>query len=300
VNGPCVTTADLDTVEVFARGQDKHIYRKVNTSAAWAPTWTSIAGLDGSVVDARSDLDCSANSTTVHIVATGNSPSGALIHASGFGTSYNPFLRELPSQTFDPSATVTTIGSSGGNDVRVAGTLLGMPTLAQVGATSRTYTPITNAPDSPVTAMDLAWEQEATSDTTYLAYVNANGKLAVYRYVNSSNSGWAGPWTASAPAGTVAYEFSPSVCVENPSAMGAYEQHVVVTAGGKLWQAASSSAFDMVSAWEQIGAGIASSPDCVVMRDGRMHVVALGASGTIIDVVGKSGGPWTTTDLKTY
>src|SRR6266545_5853892 len=94
--GPCVTSTDSISVETFARGVDQRIHRRVFSNARWG-AWADIQGLDATSIDARSDLDCAAVSDAVHLVASGTKPVGAILHAFGFGTSYNPFLRELPS-----------------------------------------------------------------------------------------------------------------------------------------------------------------------------------------------------------
>ena len=105
VGGPCVATPTQDAIEVFGRNSDGHIYRRAYDGMNWG-SWDSLVGLDGDMIDARSDLDCSATSTGVHIVASGLNPTGALLHAFGFGTSYNPFVRELSQFAFKPSPAI--------------------------------------------------------------------------------------------------------------------------------------------------------------------------------------------------
>ena len=99
VGGPCVSLDRLAGVEVFARASDGRIYRRAYDGSNWG-NWGAICRRSTArMIDARSDLDCSATGTSVHLVATGLNPIGAFLHAFGIGTTYNPFFRELPSPT---------------------------------------------------------------------------------------------------------------------------------------------------------------------------------------------------------
>ena len=90
------------------------------------------------------------------------------------------------------------------------------------------------------------------------------------------------------------------MCEENPNVQGGDTKHVAAVAGGKLWHAELNTTGPSFSAWEQIAPAVTSSPDCAVLRDGSVHVVALGASGNVIEAKGKTGTSWTVTDLKVY
>jgi hypothetical protein len=107
-------TSTLDGLEVFARANDGHIYRRLHDGSSWG-NWRNLSGVDGTKIDARSDLDCSSTGTSVHLVATGLNPIGAFLHTFGTGTIYNPFFQEFPSVH---SAPVPTSRSSRPEDQR--------------------------------------------------------------------------------------------------------------------------------------------------------------------------------------
>lgn len=102
--GPCAVSPDKQNVEVFARGRDSNIYRAVVGTTT--PKWERLADLDGSLIDNRSDLDCSATTTAVHLVALGRTPPNSFLHATGSGTSYNPFERDLTDYTLGSTPSV--------------------------------------------------------------------------------------------------------------------------------------------------------------------------------------------------
>jgi hypothetical protein len=293
--GPCVASADLDTVEVFGRGTDSRVYRRTALGTTWA-TWAQVSGLDAAVLDARSDLDCAANATTVHVVATGTTPLGAFMHGIGFGTVFNPFVRELASSTFGPGPAITTLG--GANNYRIAAVDNGLATVVEVasGGGTTTLSPITSSTNQFVRGPDLAWEPSSSAELTYFAAFDASASLAIYRYViSASPPTWNPPVLVPPPTG-MSYTLTPGICAENPAVMGRRSLHIVAVAGGRLWHAVSTSAPPSFGAGEPIAPGAASSPDCTVMRDSTTHVVALTAAGTIIDVRGSTGS-WTSTDL---
>jgi hypothetical protein len=74
--------------------------------------------------------------------------------------------------------------------------------------------------------------------------------------------------------------------------------NLAAVADGKLWYAKTISITAGFSGWIQIGADVASSPDCAVAGgpDSIVHVVALSSTGSILDVQGK-GTSWGTMDL---
>ena len=75
LGGPCVANTGGTGVEVFARGDDKKIYRRAVDGNALG-SWAVLAGLDGTAIDNRSDLDCAGGTTDINIVAVGNNPHG--------------------------------------------------------------------------------------------------------------------------------------------------------------------------------------------------------------------------------
>ena len=292
--GPCVTSTDSISVETFARGVDQRIHRRVFSNARWG-AWADIQGLDATSIDARSDLDCAAVSDAVHLVASGTKPVGAILHAFGFGTSYNPFLRELPSAAFSPSPSITIVG--GGASFRV-GAGLPYPEVYDVdlnGDFQFRLTPITTQ-TSPITSgLDLATEV----NTTLLVAYEGSATLALHRVSRSSGgASWFDPIVLPAPV-SGGYSLTPTICVEN-NQMGGYVHHVVVVAAGNLWHAAADWSSNVFSTWERVSQQeIASSPDCASTSNGTVHIVALGPTGTVLDVSGKTGS-WSVTDLGTY
>ena len=300
--GPCVVSPNSSTVEVFARNTSR-VYR-IPLGGALVPKWTALGDLDGAPIDNRSDLDCSANSTTIHIVTMGVSPLGALLRAIGSGTSYNPFTRELAnagltSSTWDPSPTVATTGNTAPNDARLAlfsqgGLLAG----ALSGATFTGFGSITTATTNFVSSADIA-VATGTGDTTLVAAFDETNALSVHRYYQSSSQPtWVTPLIQlPAPTGTL-YMYSPTVCTSDFSGTRMY--HLAAVAGGKLWYSSKNVSLGQdFSAWLSVSSDIASAPDCVVTNDNVVHIVALNSNGGVTHHFG-SGVSWTSTDLGTY
>ncbi len=297
VGGPCVVTPDRTSVEVFARASDGHIYRRAFDGSNWS-AWTSLAALDGAKIDARSDLDCGASTDTVHIVATGVMPAGSFQHAFGFGTTYNPFFRELDPKAFGLSPSVTLFNN---NEYLLAGFEFGaLPTLHSlvVGSNPEMLTPISTLAETFTSAADIAL-QPGGSTLTYFAAFDITGALAIYSHSRSSGGPvWHQPVKIAPPAAN-SFSFSPTVCTET-GAFGVYSLNVAAVAGGKLWfsGARSPDALSASSSWTQISTDAASSPDCTVAGAGQstVHVVALSSAGTVVDVYG-SGLTWVVADL---
>jgi len=304
----------LTSVEIFANSGQR-IYRRVVSGTNYG-SWASLSGLDAKVIDVRSRLDCTANENMIHIVGTGSTSSptlGAYMHAMGYGTSYNPFTRELadgqwvPFTTFRPGVSIATC--TGNPDDRYV-----------VGATNVLYTyPVWVHMVSNNTLLfnmsggtlydlasspDLAFQQ--TRENQHFSLVAfTNTGLLNYRDTINAYSPSSSQVVVSAPSGTT-YAHSPTVCGLSRTASQAdpltYQRHLaVVGANGKLYHAPSTTAdwssitFD---AWKAVGtvANAASAPDCVVTSDGTVHIVVLTATGTVVDVYGKSTS-WTTKDL---
>ncbi|HEY7371007.1 MAG TPA: hypothetical protein VIF57_02440 [Polyangia bacterium] len=296
VGGPCVVTPDLTQVEVFGRASDGHIYRRVYDGANWG-SWTNLPALDGTIIDARSDLDCSASGTSVHIVATGLNPVGAFLHAFGFGDTYNPFIRELATSAFAPSPSIADIDDS---HYSLAGLAIGAtyPVLFEIGDTPTPHelTPITAETGLLRYGPDIAIQPAGGSAVTYFASFDTDGALALeYHVTNSAGGHWADPVKLPAPVDT--FTFSPAVCTES-GGYGTTSINLVAVAGGQIWYARTSSITDPFSSWTSIAAAPASSPDCTVAgaAESIVHVVALSGTGTILDLNGK-GTTWVVTDL---
>ena len=290
VGGPCIVSPDRTAVEVFARSSDGRVLRRAYDGDNWGG-WINLPALDGNLVDARSDLDCAATLTTVHIVASGLNPVGALLRAFGSGTAYNPFAREA-GLAFGPGPSVAQVqdgvfflGGSG-------------PALFELDGTSapKELTPITTQTDPFRSGPDIAVQPTASMGFRYFAAVDAAGTLAIYQYITSSAPAyWANPVKLLPPVGSFA--FSPTICTEN-GAYGVYSVNVVAVAGGRVWYARTSSIMSPFSAWTMIGTDAATSPDCAVAgeADSIVHVVTLSATGALLDINGKES-VWVVTDL---
>jgi len=291
VGGPCIVTSDRTAVEVFGRTSDGRVVRRAFDGGNWLG-WSSLSGLDGRMIDARSDLDCSATLTSVQVVASGLNPVGGVLRAFGSGTAYNPFVRELPGMTFDPGPSIyhsddsqVFVGAAG-------------PGLFQLSGTSNpmALTPITTQTDPFRSGPDIAVQPSGASGLRYYAAFDATGVLAIYyNVINSAGASWQAPVKLSAPVGT--FTHSPTICTEN-GAFGVFSVNVVAVAGGRLWYARASSITSSFSSWTMITMDAASSPDCAVAggADSIVHVVTLSAAGTMLDINGK-GTSWVATDL---
>jgi hypothetical protein len=296
IGGPCVTSVDLRSVEIFAKSSDGRIYRRLYDGTNWG-SWTPLIGVDGSMVDARSDLDCSASATSVHIVATGLNPVGAFLHAFGSGVTYNPFMRELPTSSFAPSPSIVEL-----SDTRyIVGALaIGAtyPVVYEIGGDTgapQEFTPISTQSGSFRSAPDIAFQSQGASGVTYFAAFDSSGELSIYYYVvNSGGAHWADPVGLSPPIGT--FSFSPAICTETGGPGNSV--NVVAVAGGQLWYSKTSLITESFSPWTAIAADPQSSPDCAVAdeTEGVVHVVMLSGTGTVLDVNGK-GTTWVVTDL---
>ena len=295
VGGPCIATPDHIVFEVFGRVSDGGVYRRPYDGTDWG-TWSKLSALDATLIDARSDLDCSASTTSIHIVATGANPVGAFLHAFGFGTAYNPFFRELTSETFGPGASIADV-----DDSRYTLAALGsgstFPAIYEIGdsATPKELTPISTQIDSFRSTPDVAKQSSGASGLTFFAAFDYSGALAIYPHVISSGgAAWTDPVKLQSPAG--AFAFSPAICVETGS-FGIYSVNVAAVAGGQLWYARTSTITSPFSSWTPIAPAPASSPECTVVgSDSIVHVVVLSDAGSVIDVNGKGTG-WVATDL---
>jgi len=297
VGGPCIVTPDrIGVVEVFARASDGHIYRRAYDGRNWG-SWVALAGLDGTMIDARSDLECDASQDTIHIVATGINPPGALLHAFGFGTSYNPFTRELSSLAVPQSPAIVLSGS--GYYMAWAG-ISRPPALyyLEAGAYPIEFTPITSLANALVSGVDMSRQ---SSNVLVAAYDSA-GYLAIYPLnLSSAGAEWSAT-PASLPAPSGVFALNPTICSES-GASGSFSINVAAMAGTKLWFAGTARipVWPEFSQWQVISTEATSSPDCVVLREtptleAVIHVVTLGPRGTVLDVQG-NGASWATTDL---
>jgi hypothetical protein len=297
-SGPCVTVLPdvypnaYTTAVVFGRGNDVKIHEKANANGTGWGAWAALS-LDATVLDVRSDLDCGADSSdAIHLVATGANPLGAFMHATGSGATFNPFVREFPSQTFTTPGAAIAFGPSSSYIIGAFG-----PIVDQVSnGTYTQLTPITNLVNPLVSAVDLAY----IGGLRLLVAFDNSGQLATYGnyFATSAPPSWESPELIEPPNGT-SFTFSPSVCGDD-GLMADTVVHVVAVASGQVWDTWTSGwGSTEFSAWERIGTQGASAPDCTIMGDETVHVVTLSDAGHILDIYG-SPGSWTTTDLGTF
>ncbi|HKO53357.1 MAG TPA: hypothetical protein VJV79_36865 [Polyangiaceae bacterium] len=285
LGGPCVTSTGGTGVEVFGKGDDKKIYRRAIDGNALG-SWAVLAGLDGTAIDSRSDLDCAGNADSIHIVAVGNNPTGALLSAAGFGTTYGAFARALPQRVFLPSATVAVVGSG-------YYWLSGLTTSSVYGEgldpLPRVLVP-TNLQNLPWTGLDSAYLSGSSVSYYYLATFDSTAQLAVY-ILQFTQGGpvWLTPRVLPPPTGKQ-YERTPTICGYRSSDV-TLRVHLAATAGGQLWHAYSAGGEAPFSEWVLTGnqGGVTSAPDCATTSDGSVHIVALDSAAGVVKVSGSSG-----------
>jgi hypothetical protein len=274
-------------VEVFARGDDDQIYRRV-VDGGDLGSWAVLGDLDGSIIDNRSDLDCAGNATDIHVVAVGNDPPGALLRAVGFGTTYNDFARVLEPQLFTPSASVA-INSSGFH--WLSGLTTSSIYAEDSGETARVPNNLENL---PFTGLDSERLEASSVSYYYLAVFDSVPQLAVYLLQTTQGGTIWRPTREFAPPPDTEFEYSPTICKwrhpDYPNT-AELELHLAVTAGGRLWHAHSASYDDGPwSEWELVDEDleVTSAPDCVSTPDGSIHIVALDRDGGVVVVSGSS------------
>jgi hypothetical protein len=217
------------------------------------------------------------------------------LHAFGEGTAYNPFVRELTTATFDPGPSIAGTSDTTYTLGAVAST---WPTIYEIGGMPSPHelTPITTLTNNLRSGADIATQPSGGSGLTYLVAFDDAGVLAVYYHViNTGSDYWAKGIKISAPISTFA--LSPTICTEK-GGYGVSSVNIAAAAGGRLWYAKTVSIEAGFSGWIDTGVDIASSPDCTIAGgpESIVHVVALSATGTILDIHGK-GTAWTATDL---
>jgi hypothetical protein len=297
--GPCVTTADLNSAVVYVMGNDGKIHSKSTdaTGKNWG-SWSTLS-LDASKLDARSDLDCSANSSVTHITATGSTPLGAFMHAQGSGTTFNPFAREL-SEVFDPpGASIKAYPQ--GNGYLIGGLSSGIPDLYDVqGSTYTSLQPDTTLVSVQTSAIDISQVSGGGGAARVFAGFDNGGKLQIYtNFISSAPMMWAAPVTISPPSGTT-FQYSPSICVDT-GAMGGSQVHVQAVASGQLYETwADNSTQGPFAEWQRLS-DASGPPDCTMMGDESLHIVTLTSAGHVLDIRGgTSVGVWGLTDLGTF
>ena len=288
--GPCIATTDGAALEILARGTDSRIHRSTGAG------WEALTGLDTSVIDVRSDLDCAGSPSTVHLVALGTSPAGAFLHARGLGATYNAWEQEYPSAqlTSTPS-----IAAFPGFDASYfyGYVLTGFPQAAHYnpsGGSTDVSPPLAGRVTS---APDLWMTVQPRQNLSLFAAFNADGELTVG--VHDNNAFNPPMWhesTVPAPSAR-SFEHSPSVCAL-ADATTALSAHLFVVASGQIYHAVGGVPFPVsFSTWELVASNVVrSAPDCTVTADGQAHVVALSAAGTVLLFEGNTGS-WAMQDL---
>ena len=295
VGGPCATAPTLTSVEVFGRGSDHNLYRRAISGSDFG-TWESLVGVDGSKLDARSDLDCASTLNAIDLVGTG--VNGEYYRAVGFGTAYNPFSRELATYSLNPSAAIAMYPNG---NYAIAGVGTTGFVAEEVDSGTPTLWAALPSNQDLRSAPDLAAQASTSSSSVFAASFDSNGRFAIETWLSSSaGTAWQTPVTLLPPTGA-SFAFSPSICVASGEGggNGNYDRHVVaVVTGGNVFHAIATTGNALnFGAWEQIDSGATSAPDCTVLNDTTVHVVAL-HSGKISDVYGNTGS-WTKKDLGT-
>jgi len=282
LGGPCVASTGSTGVDVFARGDDKKIYRRAIDGSVLG-NWAPLNSLDGTAIDSRSDLDCAGGASNINIVAVGTNPPGTFLRTSGFGTTYGAFAPALTSQLFRPSASVAAAAS--GNYFLAA---LTTASVYAEGPTATTTVP-NNLQSLPWSGLDSAFLTGSSVSWYYLAAFDSTAQLAIY-ILEQTQGGpqWLTPQLLSPPPGK-SYERSPTICTIGGSS--SQPVHLAVTAGGQLWHAYSASAVAPFSAWELIDPQVnaTSAPDCATTSNGSVHIVALDSSAGVVKISGSSG-----------
>jgi hypothetical protein len=220
------------------------------------------------------------------------------MHATGSGTAFNAFFRELAPETFSPGASVKAYPQ--GNNYVIGALDVNAVYYDVYNGTYTQVTPVTTRINTfGAATIDISQQAGGGGAARLVAAFDSTGLLDIYtNYVSSAPASWVAPVVLNPPSGT-SYGFSPTICVDT-NATGTYLVHVEAVAGGQLWDSwtsdVNSNAF---SAWERVSTQAASAPDCAMMGDGSVHAVVLSSAGHILDIHG-SPGTWTTTDLGTF
>jgi hypothetical protein len=305
INGPCVTSADLSALEIYATSGQR-IYRRV-ISGSSTGSWANVSTLDASKLDTRSDLDCTAGSDAVHVVATGKSPIGAAMHAFGFGGSFNDFTREvateMPSTFSLPGMSIAVWMGSTDTRYQLAGAA-GNPAWYFIQSSTLTTSFSPSALYAMTSNPDIAIK--STPDAAHFMLVAYMHDQMVYHdYYFGRGTGWEPSVLQDPPSGT-AFSYAPTICATNYAASSTdYTRYVAAVANGKLYVANTGVDWSVspvaFTAWATAGTATpASSPDCVVTSDGTVHIVMVTSTGTVARIYRKGTGSWTTQDLGTF
>jgi hypothetical protein len=299
--GPCVVTTAPDIIEVLARGASQ-IYRRP-VGGTEPSNWAAIPDLDASIIDNRSDLDCMNGYHAIHVVASGRTPLGSILHATGTGTVYNPFVRVLTDRTMDPSPSIWTNSSDSfiigatNSPVLFAGEVTS-------GVVANWNAPYGGVNDNIKSGPDIAIRASAgNSSTIFAAFDDINFLNAHYYLQSSAPAYWYEKVLAIAPPSSTTFTFSPSVCVGNYHGLNT-TYFVATTQDHKLWiRTATGLEFESLSAaWQQLSDDAYSAPDCVVSNYGEdVNVVVRTQRDTVMLHKGTGKGTsWISSELGVY
>jgi hypothetical protein len=303
---PCIVSPDDSNYEVIARGNDSRIYRYPINGTADGP-WENLSDLNSANIDNRSDLSCSANPTTVHIVTLGSA--GKLLHAYGAGTVYNAFVPETLSSNYpsayDPSPAVAVNRWNSALTWRIIA-----PTGVQYWAwqvtsdagnlTPKTFGNLTN--DGYILPPDAAWQVVSGASHLLVLGVGQNNSAILEDFVESNgipNGVWMSPVAASTPAPSgMTYSYRPTICTGDYQ--GTPFVYLAAVANNKLYVATQSGLPYPGNAygtfyWTAVGnETLSSAPDCAALSSGMMSVVALSSTGALLlyQHNPQTGGMW--------
>jgi hypothetical protein len=237
------------------------------------------------------------------------------MHATGFGTSYNPFNRELSTNTPSTFGYIGVSIAAWSNSTDVTYQMAAVPasgTPTWVAFDGTTYGGYTPTVDYALTsAPDVAYQEGTGSDPNNVEMVAFTWNGMVYfDFYSGYGSGWYQNTYWPPPTSTT-YSYSPTLCNHSDPATSDFRRYTAAVAGGKLYSAYSQTDWTtgigtgnntIFSAWELTGNAVpASSPDCVVTSDNTVHIVVLTSSGTIAHVYRNGvSESWTTQDLGTF
>jgi hypothetical protein len=290
---------------VYVRGDDEHIYYSAYSPGGMA-TWIAVSGADGAAVASTSDLDCASDgaSGTVQLVALGAMPLGDVLHASGTGSSFSPFVDLGFSTSQGPSV----MGNGGPGLALISPVSGGTPSST---ITYRTYDSSWAAVSQTQSAPSLtkAFTSGVDADIVgngfgtvgFVAFAD-DGTMAEVLLTNYMGTSWGASYF-SPPTGST-FQYSPSMCIAHAGTTYESQLVFVVTAGSRLWYShGSSSGF---STWQKISdVAVASAPDCVINSYSasgavQINVVALTETGSVLHVHGPWAGTFSSVDLGVY
>jgi hypothetical protein len=144
--------------------------------------------------------------------------------------------------------------------------------------------------------LDMAARDLVSGDYFYIVGLADENELVIEEYVARQGGGWQAPVSIFSPSGTK-YDYSPGICMK-PGSDERNTPHLVAVVDGELWYSPLGT-FTPTSSivWESLSTEIqiVSAPDCVVLDDYSVAIVARSAGGMFF-AQGTSGS-FTVTEL---